>query len=429
MRKYIVFPIISVLLFSGCQGIIRQPLFQKPQPAMERETGRSTPAAARETVSGPVTLYEAMARAVQHNLRFEVEKMGKALDRAGAAASDYESLVDLVRAAGYGYSESSVDTAAGSKTRPFSGADARRTDIAAIWNVLDFGLLYAVTREGIQPVSESQGIRQKAVRNILHETRRRYYRAAGAEALASEIGRLLGQAREALRVTREINRRSPSPSREALETQRELIETIRGLREWMGDLSPAKIDLAEWMGLNPGSGFRLVAPAWNQPNIPSLKKSRADLEHLALVHRWEARGGGMSGDGGVARTREAMLRLQPELDFDSEGPGPGDDPWLAGREWREIGLRLIPGLVMPGSASNPLATRVGGADDPRRLAVNAAILTQVHLARQRFEKALEDYRLSYLLDDVNTKLQTESAGGPVSGSDGLSMIRRSRDLL
>ncbi|MFW6373266.1 MAG: SH3 domain-containing protein [Thermodesulfobacteriota bacterium] len=429
MRKYIVFPIISVLLFSGCQGIIRQPLFQKPQPAMERETGRSTPAAARETVSGPVTLYEAMARAVQHNLRSEVEKMGKALDRAGAAASDYESLVDLVRAAGYGYSESSVDTAAGSKTRPFSGADARRTDIAAIWNVLDFGLLYAVTREGIQPVSESQGIRQKAVRNILHETRRRYYRAAGAEALASEIGRLLGQAREALRVTREINRRSSSPSREALETQRELIETIRGLREWMGDLSPAKIDLAEWMGLNPGSGFRLVAPAWNQPNIPSLKKSRADLEHLALVHRWEARGGGMSGDGGVARTREAMLRLQPELDFDSEGPGPGDDPWLAGREWREIGLRLIPGLVMPGSASNPLATRVGGADDPRRLAVNAAILTQVHLARQRFEKALEDYRLSYLLDDVNTKLQTESAGGPVSGSDGLSMIRRSRDLL
>lgn len=434
MRKFIVFSIISGLLFSGCQGITRQPLFQKPQPAMEREAGRSMQAA-RETVSGPLTLYEAMARAVQHNLTSEVEKMGKALDRSVTAAPDYESLVDLVRAAGYGYPDSAEGTAADSGTPPFSGgaplsgADGRRTDIATVWNVLDFGLLHAVTRKGIQPVSDTRGIRLKAVRNILHETRERYYRAAGAEALTSDIGRLLGQAREALRVTREINRRSASPSREALEGQRELIESIRGLREWMGDLSPAKIDLAEWMGLNPGSGFRLVAPAWNQPNIPSLKKSTADLEHLALVHRWEARGSGMSGDVGVARTREAMLRLQPGLDFNSDGPGRGDDPWLAGREWREIGLRLIPSLIMPGSASYPPETRGKGADDPRRLVVNAAILTQVHLARQRFERALEDYRLSYLLDDVNTKLQIESAGGPVPGSDGVSLIRRSGDLL
>jgi outer membrane protein, multidrug efflux system len=434
VRKYIVFSIISGLLFIGCQGITRQPLFQKPPPVPERETGRSGPTP-RETVSGPVSLYEAMARTVQHNLTSEVEKMGNALDRAGTAASDYESLVDLVRAAGYGYPGPSINTAAGSgnplfsRGVPLSGADSRRTDIATIWNVLDFGLLHAVTRQGAQPVSDIRGIRQKAVRNILHETRGRYYRAAGADALTSEIERLLGQAREALRITREINRRSPSPSREALETQRELIETIRGLREWMEDLSPAKIDLAEWMGLTPGSDFRLVAPAWNQPNIPSLKKSTADLEHLALVHRWEARGGGRSGDVGVTRTREAMLRLQPGLDFDSNGPGRGDDPWMAGREWRELGLRLIPSLIIPGGDAYSLENRGVRAGDSRRLVVNAAILVQVHLAWQRFERALEDYRLTYLLDDVNTKLQPDSDGGPVSGSDGLTLIRRSRDLL
>ncbi len=430
MRKYIVFSIVSGLLFGGCQGIAHHLKFQKPQPAAERKASDQVPVA-RETVSGPLTLYEAMARAVRYNLSGEVEKMERALDRADTAASDYDSLVDLVRAAGYGYPGPAVD----SGTRRFSSGeglpvtDGRRADMPTVWNMLDLGVLHAVRREGIQSMPETEGIRRKAVRNILYKTRGLYYRAAGAEALTAEVGRLLNQAREALQMTRETNRQNPSPSREALETQRELIEQIRWLRGWMEELSSARIDLCEWMGVGPGSDFKLVEPAWNQPIVPILKKTAADLEKLALAHRWEARRNGMPGDAGVAQTREAMLRLQPSLDFHGQGAG-GGEPWAAGQNWREMGLRLMPGLIMSASAvSSSRQTRGVESNGPGRLAVNAAILTQVHLARQRFRLALEDYRLSNLLDDVNMQLQTQADGGPPPGRAGLSVIRRSRDLL
>ena len=430
MRKYIVFSIVSGLLFSGCQGIARQLEIQKPQPSVERKAAGKPPIA-RETVSGSITLYEAMARGVLYNLAGEVEKMERALIRTDTAVSDYDSLVDLVRAAGYGDSGTTLGSAGLESSRLPAGAgrflaDGRRADLATVWNLLDFGLLHAVSREGIQPVSETEGIRRKAVRNILHQTRGLYYRAAGAEALTAEIGRLLNQAREALQMSQRINGQSPSPSREALENQRELIQQIQGLRGWMEELSSAKIDLSEWTGLNPGSDFRVVEPAWNQPNVPVMEKTAADLENLALSNRWEARRNGMPPDAGAARTREAMLRLQPELDFQDEGAG-GEEPWAAGRNWRDAGLRLIPGLILPASYS--LEIRGVELDDPKYLAVNAAILTQVHLARQRYRLAMEDYRLSSLLEEVHIQLQTKAGGGPIPGRDESSVIRRSRDLL
>jgi hypothetical protein len=122
-----------------------------------------------------------------------------------------------------------------------------------------------------------------------------------------------------------------------------------------------------------------------------------------------------------------MLRLKPNLDFDAEDRR--GDSWLSGRNWREMGLRLIPGLVTPSVLEASLNHSGGDSRYARRLAVNAAILTQVHLARERLVRAVEDYRLSYLLDDVNARLTGEGDGGPAIDRSGLSNIRRSRDLL
>lgn len=430
VRKFILLSIVSGLLLTGCQAITQPFGFQKsPQPA-PLGTPRPAPTVS-EPVQGPILLYEAMARAIQRNLEGEVNRMTTALNRADAASGNYETIVDLARSAGYGSGESSRVIRGDSEipSNPMgSGGMDRRTDIAVIWDALDFSLLHAATREGVQPVSERRGARRKAIRNILQETRTRYYRAVGAQTLASEIARLLDQARESLRVAREIQRQSPAAaSRESLENQRELIETIRGLRAWGRELSAAKIDLAEWMGVPPGSDFQLVEPAWNQPRIPSFRQSSAALEHLALVHRWEADGTGAYGDIGVFRTREAMARLRPGLQFDALDQG--GDPWESGRDWRELGMRLIPSMMTPFSGKSDSGARGEAAGYSRRLAVNAAILTQVHLSLQRFSRALEDYRLSYLLDDVNAQLGTGVGGGAATGKDGLSLLLRSRDLL
>jgi outer membrane protein, multidrug efflux system len=268
VRKYLVFSILSSLLFTGCQTLEQPFRFQKPEPP-PREVSRQVPVI-REPGGGPVTLYEAMARAVRTNLENEIGKMEKSLDRAETASPAFQTLAELAKSAGYGGPASDPGGGGGFENalHPSGSGMAdfkdRSTDVAAIWNVLDFGLLHAVTGDEGRLISKKEGARQKAVRNILQETRVRYYRAAGAEALTSEISRLLHQARETLRATREAHRQGTATSRDALEIQQELIETIRFLNEWARALSNTGIELTEWMGLNPGSDFELVEPAWNR---------------------------------------------------------------------------------------------------------------------------------------------------------------------
>ena len=104
----------------------------------------------QEPLSGPVDLYEAMARALKYNLNARVELMHKMLAQTQLDLSHYAMLPRLAANAGFdgrnnfpgGVAQSLITGR--QVLEPFTSVERNifSADLSLSWNVLDFGLSY-----------------------------------------------------------------------------------------------------------------------------------------------------------------------------------------------------------------------------------------------------------------------------------------------
>jgi multidrug efflux system outer membrane protein len=368
----------------------------------------------QEPVSEPLSLYEAMARALKYNLDHRVKMMEKAVAEGGASLARFDLLPAIVADAGYrgrdnqnASSSRSVDTGRQSLVTSTS-QDRNRFigDLAFQWNILDFGVSYfRAQQEGNRALIAEEN-RRKVSHNLMQDVRSAYWRAVSAQRTEREIQPVLEKAGQALALSRQAEQEKLQPPLESLQYQKALVEIIRRLEALQEQQRMAKAELMGLINLPTNREIRLEeSDELDRMGLPSLDVSLDKLEETALQFRPELRQEMYQTRIGVAETRKALLRLLPGVEVNLGGHYDSNS-FLLNQGWGELGAQIsknIMELISAPAAIENAETQKALADS-RRLAAHMAILTQVHLTQEQLVLAKKQYDWAVELDDLTQKI-------------------------
>ncbi len=426
--------IAVVFLVAGCTVV--------PEPFSAQDinefASRNLDAVAQnqEPVERPITLYEAMARALKYNLDFKVELMEKALKLKNLDLSHHKMLPTLV--AKSGYAERSNYAGSNSRLLEDRGLFQSRSDLGnpnvqsstsqdrAIfssdltfsWSILDFGLSYVRAKQAADEVLIAEQLKRKVVNRIIEDVRTAYWRAISYQRLIRKLRVLDRRVSKALKNTRALYDTRQSSLITVLTYERELVEIRRELQNLEGDLKVAKSQLAALMNLPPTTSFQLA-------------KARRSLRHLKLKVPYKKM------VAKALRNRPELLEVQYKLRINQEeadaallellpnlktyaGLNYDSNSFLFNDFWLTWGARASWNLL--NIFSYPARKNVVLAQDDllneRAKALTMAIMTQVHISRARYLHARKELRTAQQYFDVQNRLlrqiRTEASAERVS---------------
>ncbi|MDE1149920.1 MAG: TolC family protein [Azospirillaceae bacterium] len=365
-----------------------------------------------DPISAPVTLDEAIARAVKYNLDHRLALMDQAIANRQLDVSRWDLLPKLVVDGGLAgrsneLASSSYSVLTGKQSLEPSISSDRRSgtaDLQLSWSVLDFGVSYYQARQNGDRALATAEKRRSAVNAIVQQVRAAYWQAVAAERIGSRIDPVLADARAALVDAREVERQRLKPPLEALRYEKSTIEVIRQLENLQADLALAKTQLAALMGLPPGQTYQLALPE-NPTALPELKTPVAELERTALINRPELREQAYNRRIATDEVHKAFLKLFPNLTI-SGGLDYDSNSFLVNQRWAEGGLRMSWGLLnlLSGDDFMGLAETQRDQTEVRNLALSMAVLTQVNVAWQQLGRARTQYLEATELDGIEGRI-------------------------
>jgi outer membrane protein TolC len=398
-------PLIASLLALGVAGCAIAPeALDKVQIASYVDDKKSRVTSRQEPLNGPLTLSDAMARALKYNLDKEIEIMNVLLAEQQLRVAHYAKLPGIVAGSGYAnrnnYSGGSSVELLGPNTlgseslvsSTSSERNVRSADIRFSWHILDFGLSYIRAHQAADKVLIAEETRRRVVNRILENVRTAYWRAVTATRLKDRMQRLEGRVQRALRDTNALVAKGQSSPLTALTYERELVEIQREIHKLDGELSTAKLQLAALVNLDPGTAYEVAIPRrLTPPATPRM--SPAEMVNLALANRSELREVAYQHRINAKEAEAALLELLPGVSFEA-GPNWNSNRFLFNNNWVSLGAQASWNLIKVFSYPDRQA-EVDAKDDlldARALAVTMAIMTQVHVARARIFHARRSYQ-------------------------------------
>ncbi|WP_212628987.1 TolC family protein [Pseudomonas sp. KB-10] len=365
----------------------------------------------QEPLSGPLTLHEAMARAVKYNLEARLKVMEEAMAQRQVDLATFDMLPRMALSAGYaGRSNISASSSESIRTgtqslEPSTSQDRDRgvADLTMVWNVLDFGVSYVSAKQQGDQRLIVQERRRKVVHTIIQDVRSAYWRAVAADRLLTQIDSLMTRVGQARENSQRLSEQRIGDPVQALGYQRALIEATRQLEEQRRALSLAKTELATLINLPLGTQVELAPEDGYQ--VPELKVELGTLEQEALASRPELREQDYQARISAAETRKAMLRLLPGLEF-SAGGHYDSNSFLVNQSWADYGVKVTWNLFNVLSAPAAIDVAKAGQEvaDARRQAMSMAVLAQLHVANANFREAQRQFQTSQQLAGLDGQI-------------------------
>jgi len=400
---------LLALVVSGC-AVTSEPIDRSVSEQRAR-TDLQNMYKDQEPLSGPLTLHQAMARAVKYNLEGRLKVMEEALAKRQLDLASFDMLPRMALDAGYvgrnnvnASSSQSVETGTQS-LEPSTSQDRDRevADLTMVWNVLDFGVSYISAKQAGDQRLIVQERRRKVINTIVQDVRSAYWRAMAAERLLKQIDSLMARVEAARNNSQSMSEQRIGDPVQALGYQRSLIQATRQLEEQRRALSLAKTELATLINLPLGTELTLATP--DEYDIPELKVDMARLEQEALASRPELREQDYQTRITAAETRKAMLRLLPGLEF-SAGGHYDSNSFLVEQGWADYGVKVTWNLFNVISA--PAAIDVAKAGEEvaaaRRQAMSIAVLAQLYVANANYRDALRQFKTNQQLSDIDGQI-------------------------
>lgn len=398
----------AAALLAGC-AVLPEPLTAQEQ-STQAQADLAAVIGATEPVTEPLTLPDAMARAIRHNLDFKVRQMEAALQARQLDLSRYDMLPRLALSAGYtardndafglGYQPngtiSSVPSAA--VERSHSTANAALT-----WNILDFGVSYYRARQGADQVLVMEERRRRALQNLMLDVRLAWWRAEAAQRLLPQIDAMLVDIERGAERSRMIEARRLLPPLQIIAYRRSLLDLQQQLSARRQELAQWRAEFADLAGLRPGENYRIASPEPAAQRLPDLITRADELEAMALERRPELGEERYRERITAVEGRKQMLSMLPGLNL-SVGSNYDSNRFLINNQWNEAGtllsFNLLKLLSLPSMKRTQEATEQ--LDKARRMAVAMAVMTQTRIAVNRYQllrhemgiwnEALEDDR-------------------------------------
>jgi len=365
-------------------------------------------------LAAPLSLDEAIARALKYNLDHRTRMMEQALAAGQLDVSRFDMLPRLLADAGYHYRDEenirrATDSVTGvpSLANPYisSARNHMTSDVTFSWNVLDFGASYYAAKQQADRVLIASERRRKSMHNLIQNVSTAYWRAIAAEKLQADVKATLQEAGAALTNSQRIESERVKAPTEALRYQRALLENLRLLENVDREMASARIELAGLIGLTPGTQFTLVEPMGDQSKLAPLDTPVEKLEEIALANNADLREQFYNARIAANETRRALLKLLPGLSFDY-GYNHDTDSYLINNSWAEASLRVSFNLfnILSGPAQMKAAKADKKLAENRRMALQMAVLTQLHLARQQYGDAIHQYQRADDIAQVDARL-------------------------
>ena len=369
-------------------------------------------------ISQPITLYDAMARALKYNIESRQKMMESALAQKQYDLTRLDMLPKISAGAGYaGRNEYNASISKTMKTGvetpdsyAFHDKTSATANLQASWNVLDFGVSYFQAKQDMNKVLIAKERRRKISQSLLQEVRATYWQALAAQRLSPRVMELLEEASYALEDARTAEQNNPEYKEVILNYQMTLMEIMRDLSAMEKDLNLAREKLSSLMNLKPGTRYRLVGPERGNYTLPEIRTDLDRLEWLALMNRPELREEDYKLKNTRLQAKKSLSALLPNLDI-TGGAYYDSDKFLYNSSWLNAALRVGWNLLNPLYMQREVAKAQTqeAVDNLRRQTIAMAVITQVHLAWGQYQGLKETYQLSVEISGVADKLAEQSA--------------------
>ncbi|MEY4651620.1 MAG: putative outer rane efflux protein [Pseudomonadota bacterium] len=445
-RRLIALAAAAVL--TGCASVTPVPL----APDTTHDANRADAVALRADVppiAGPLTLDEALARALKYNLDRRVRMLEEAIAHQQLDLSVYDMLpriagqTALTSRSNDRISESRDALTGAPSTARFISQDRTHTtmQLGLSWSLLDFGLGYYNSQQQGDRVQIALEKRRKAMHLLAQDVRIAFWRAASAQALQDRVRATVAMAQDALVDARQAEASRVRNPADSLRYQRQVLENLRLLEAIAQELSAAQVELAWLINAPLGQSLRVVEPPEDRTNRHVLQLPIEQLEETALRQSADLREQHHNTRIARLEARKTLVKLFPNISF-SYSLNYDTDNYLVNNRWNEAGLQLSFNLMnlVTMEQQKKLAEAGIKLADQRRLTAHMAVLAQVHLARLQWDNALRqmerneeiyaaDRRLAELLTHRES-VQTQSKLDRVSAETGaiLSLLRHYQSI-
>lgn len=387
-----------------------------------------------EPVQGPITIQEAIARALKFNLEQRVKMLEQSLAAGELEAGKYDMLPKLLTNAGYDWRDSyshrwdapynSPTTIDKTPPLPDVSVDPEHNtwDLHLSWNILDFGASYYTAKQNANKLLIANEKRRRAMHALAQNVRQAYWRAVAAESLSTRVQQTIKDAEGALAESEKLSQERITAPAQALRYQRNLLENLRLLESVERELASARIELSKLMGLIPGQTFTLVEP---KAAPTDLTVPMEELEARALVGNADLRTEFLNTRNSVEETHKAILKLLPGISFDY-GTYYDSDRYLVNDSWRAAGVHVSYNLfnLLSMESRMDAADKQEALAQARRMALQMSVVTQVHLAVHQYNDSKRQYNRANSIFKVDAQLEQlvrgEYAGRMVSEQSKIS---------
>jgi outer membrane protein TolC len=374
----------------------------------------------QEPVTGPIDLYEAVARGLKYNLDKKLKTYERALAEKALGYTATGMLPQLAASAGYrardsyrGSSSRSLITGRESLEVSTSEDKSLHTaDLQMVWNVLDFGLTYLRARQDADRVLIAEERRIKVMQNMVLDIRDAYWRAVAAERILPKVDTLIARIDDAIATSRSVQASGTAEPAEQLKLQRELLSHKRDLVEVRRKLQLAKAELAALINLKPGQHFHVAMPRNDRLEAPGLPAAVQELELAALMNRPELREEDYKKRISLTELEAAYVRLLPGIEI-RLGTNYDSNSFLSENSWHNVAGLLTKNLTEILMAERSIGYARSDVDvaDARRLSLSMAVVAQLHIALQRYAMAEDVLSVAQRLYGIDKEISSIAAKG------------------
>jgi len=413
----LVSTLFAALLLGGCASFVPEPL-TAPEISAASAADRAAMQQDVEPLTGPLSLEEAIARAIKYNLERRARVMEEAIAAGQLDVGKFDLLPKLVASAGYrdrnnDLITNSVDSVTGapSLANPYisSARSATTTDLTFSWSLLDFGQSYYASKQNADRLLIAGERRRKALHILVQDVRTVFWRVACAQKLRADIQTTLNDAESVLIDARRAEAERLRNPLDALRYQRQLLENLRLLETIDQELSTSRVELANLTNLPLVQNITVVEPAtaldtrWQKIPVEA-------MEEQAIGNNADLRESFYNARIASQETRRALLKLFPGLSF-NYGANHSDDEYLINQNWTAAGIQVSFNLL--GLLSAPAQMKLADAGvalaDQKRMATQMAVLTQVHVARLHYANAVHQFDRADAIWKVDSEIASHVA--------------------
>ncbi len=365
--------------------------------------------ASQENLDEGMSMTEAMARALKYNLDNRVQLMEQALSRRNFELLKMDMLPVLAASAGYAKRDNvnastsvSIDTGNVS-LEPSTSQDRERAmgDLKFSWNVLDFGVSYLQAQQEADRFLIAQNERRKVMLRLLQQTRATFWRAAVMQQMADDIDGLLVRAEISVTNLQQVRKENLRTPLDTLQELRGLLDIVSELEQMKQTVNAAQVELAILVNVPPGTPIKLDYPS-ELPPLPASPDNLDGLELTALGNSMDYSNQLYNARIDQLETRKEMLRLLPGIEFSYSG-NYDSNSYLYHQGWGEAGVRIswnIFRLLAHDEIEAQGEARMQ-LTDSRRMAINMAVVAQVHLAWQQYHNTVKRHGRANDINDID----------------------------